>query len=396
MSQSKAKESVDFGVHLFFDVFIEDAVPGIYLGGDPKRFKIDHEIRSKDTQYKYQTKIDITRYSLYSYAILDWKSVTIRVECQNPKHHFIYDEIKTLFPKARILRERSATSKEFHDALNDIDCKDNEWVFFSPNNDHPFLADPKDFYELVASVKNLDFPFEPDAILSIPFSHFTETNNMGSIFSSYWGYYADIYSKTLFQNDVLTVLKLNKMLLDSVNLYRLKDLKYFFSNEKNINTRVIRIEDTEHYLSQERQHYIIAPKVELCRHYDGYSHIIKYVPPLFIPYGFFEKAIHLVYGDKKCSEQSVLINPFSNQYCFEEKNGADLRCLLEDIPFFWKTRIKKVTNSYGNLKVNKNKLKYYRLLNYPKGKNPVINICRSIKTIFINKLKLIVKRILKK
>ena len=57
-------EDINFNVHLFFDVFIEDAPLGEYLRGDRKRFDLDKAIRRQNSSYRYQTKYDITRYTL--------------------------------------------------------------------------------------------------------------------------------------------------------------------------------------------------------------------------------------------------------------------------------------------------------------------------------------------
>ncbi len=390
MLKKTPKKQSNFNVHLFFDVFIEDAIPGVFLRGDPKRFEIDHKIRSKDSQYRYQTKLDITRYTLISYSEINWKSVTIRLECENKDHDFIYNEIRELFPKATIHKERSTTSKQFFDALEKLSCSEKDWIFFSPNNDHPFIADPKHFYDLIDKLQEVNIEFNNDSLLSIPFSHYTECNNMASIFSAYWGYYGEVYSKIIFENSHFKILKLNKMVTDSVHLYKLKDLKSFFSMDVG-KKRVIRIEDTFLYLSNIREHHVIHPKIELCRHYDGYSHIIDYVPPLFIPDGFFENKIKIVYGKTRSSEKCVLINPFSSHYSFEKNSGADLMILLEDLPYFWKKRIEKIEDYFGNLSINKKELRYYKYLHYPKGNNYIINFVKSIIRILKNNLKVIVR-----
>ena len=113
-------------VHLFFDVYIEDAELGVYLRGDRVRFNKDKKIRGRNTQYRYQTKLDITRYTLYSYSHIDWTSVTIRIFCENDEHSWIYDEIKTLFPNAKIERSRSDTGKIFLEALNKLTVPEKE------------------------------------------------------------------------------------------------------------------------------------------------------------------------------------------------------------------------------------------------------------------------------
>ena len=125
-------EDINFNVHLFFDVFIEDAPLGEYLRGDRKRFDLDKAIRSQNTSYRYQTKYDITRYTLHSYSQVNWKSVTLRIECENKFHNKIYDELKELFPNSSIINKRSTDSETYLRALNKVDSQENDWIFLFP------------------------------------------------------------------------------------------------------------------------------------------------------------------------------------------------------------------------------------------------------------------------
>ena len=187
-------------VHLFFDVYVEDAPLGVYLRGDRRRFEADREIRVKQSQYRYQTKLDITRYTLYSYACLKWQSVTIRMFCENQEHVWVYDEIRSIFPNALIERFRSDTSEHFSAALKQLSIPENDWVFFSTNNDHPFLANPIDLERVVAEVDALEESVLSGKQVAILYSHFTESNNMDRITSPLWGHYGGIFPKCIFEN----------------------------------------------------------------------------------------------------------------------------------------------------------------------------------------------------
>ena len=383
-------ESLNFNVHLFFDVFIEDAPLGKYLRGDKKRFDLDKAIRSQNTSYRYQTKYDITRYTLYSYSQVNWKSVTLRIECENKFHNQIYDELKELFPNSSIINERSADSETYLKALNKIDSHENDWIFFSPNNDHPLISNPISFYELVSDVNNLNEKFLDDSILSIPFSHFTEGNNCKSIFSPLWGYYANIYPKKIKDFNNFSLIKMNKMLLDSVHLYKYKDIKKFFHLNEN-KGRLIRPEDTSLYLKKKFDHYVAVSKKEICRHYDGYSFFLDKVPPLFIPEGFFEKKVKIYFGNELPNRNYVYVNPKSKTYSYQNEFGADLKCHLEDIPFFWESRISEVINDYHDEDFDKSKLEYYKNVDNPWSRNILLNFIKSLGRLIKNITRLLIK-----
>lgn len=353
--------------HLFFDVFIEDAPLGVYLRGDRKRFEADHEIRKQRTQYKYQKKLDITRYTLHSYASVNWQSVTIRIYCENQNDVWIYDEVKSLFPNANIERRRSSTGEEFKDALKALGIPENDWVFFSTNNDHPLLVDPVELEKIVLELNSLEDSVFAGKRLAIPYSHFTEINNMGRPTYPLWGHYGGIFPKCIFENSLFSVLKLNKLCLDSILLLKYSHLKEIFESNTN-RGRLIRTEDTSLYLEKTDNFYWVCPKTELCRHYDGYTKFLDKVPPLFIPDGFFEKNISLVIGEGKTRPTDVLIDPNAAHYSYQVADGgADLLCSPDDIPFFWSSHISKTTRSNSMDKLDKSGLLYYQMLANPWG-----------------------------
>ena len=323
-------------LHLFFDVFIEDGPLGVYLRGDKGRFKKEHAIRSATDAYKFQSKFDITRYTLASYATIPWSGVTIRIECDNPKHQSIYDELGKLFPTGDIQKTRSDTAKKYLDALLSFDLKNNPWLFFSPNNDHPFIGSIQEL-EAVIDDANKTKERYPNALVSICYSHFTECQNFFKPTQHEWGAYGDVFPKLLYETDHSYVLELNRLLIDSIHIFQYEDLKRIFSLTKN-SGRVIKLEDTEFYLSNNYKHILVIPKTELCRHYDGYMHLLDKVPPLFIPDGFFESKIKASYGYPVRKDGYIHINPLSIAYSYLDPMGADLRCLQEDLPSFWQSR----------------------------------------------------------
>lgn len=380
-------------VHLFFDVYIEDAELGVYLRGDRARFNEDKKIREKNTQYRYQTKLDITRYTLYSYSYIDWKSVTIRIFCENFEHTWVYDEIKTLFPKAKIERSRSDSGKIFLEALDRLKVPEDDWVFFSTNNDHPFIGNPKDFEKIINELNLLEESVLADKRVAFVYSHFTESNNIDRISSPLWGHYGGVFPKCIFENEFLRILKLNRYCLDSIFMLKLKHLKEIFKTN-TVSGRVIRTEDTSHYLEKTDNFYLACPKVELCRHYDGITKFLDRVPPLFIPSGFFEKDISIRVDSKRASKNEVLINPNISSYSYQSIDGADLICHPDDIPFFWKKHIKNITSNINFDRIDRDSMIYYKLLENPWYKNSkMFNIGLSFYRYFKNLLKVFLIKI---
>ena len=323
--------------HLFFDVFIEDAVPGVYTRGHKERFEEDYKIRTASDAYKFQTKFDITRYSIDSYSYLDWESATFRIECENKDHEKIYDEIKAKFPQASIEKKRSATAKEYCQALQKSNIPNDDWVFFSPNNDHPLIGNGSLINNLIQDAEYAEENY-PNDFTTISFSHFTEALNMRDFSCHEWGSYGNVFAKVIRETDYSYTLQLNKLALDSLHIYTKKALLKIFCKSK-VTSKVIRPEDTEFYLN-EGIHLLIIPKAEICAHYDGYMHINHKVPPLFIPDGFFEGKIKIRYGYTDTKKGWVNINPSSKYFSYQNNNaGADLKITLEELPIFWRSRI---------------------------------------------------------
>ncbi len=359
-------------LHLFFDVYIEDAPIELYRGGNKDRFFLEHSIRVKKNSYRYRSKLDITRYTLQSYSKINWKSVVIRIECENPEHEFIFDEVKELFPKAKIERTRSDSALKYFNALDNAKIPDDDWVFFSPNNDHPFISDPERLGDLLIYAEEIRHKFS-SGILSILYSHYTDGNNLYSPLRHEWGSYADSFCRLIDESAIARTVVPVKSLIDSVQIFKMSTLKYIYKNTKN-SGRLIRNEETEFYLSKDTKHTLILPKWEICRHYDSYMHILDFVPPLFIPDGFFDKKIKVRYGYADYKEGWVNVNPIKDKYIYQEPSGVDLRCLLEDLPWFWRDRISEININRNFNPPLKSQISYYEDIKNPWRKIHTLHI----------------------
>jgi hypothetical protein len=125
----------------------------------------------------------------------------------------------------------------------------------------------------------------------------------------------------------------------------------------------------------EFDHYVVFPKFEICRHYDGYMHTAihqapytlnaKDIPPLFIPLGFFENNSHIKYGFSDYDDSAININPLVSHYSFEDgASKTDLKMSIDQIPYFWRHLpiIKNNSQSMTKLKLAA-MLEDYRILN---------------------------------
>jgi len=336
-------------MHLYIDTFITDIPLHNSNKNYNKPLKLLEEIRSRSYTYRHQQKKDIFKYTLSSYAPIKWDSVTIIFNCEKKEDEpEVYKYASTLFPSAFITTGRSDDRFKFLDRLKKIGNED-AWIFFSPNNDHPIISkNLVDFNSYFLEANKLYLKY-PDHIISISFTHFTESIN--SIFKNQYlyGYYGN-FPKVLSQTNNNFNVEFPIACLDSLHIYKRKNLIQFFDQDTN-NGRVVRLEDLHDYRSPKHKQIVVIPRLEICRHYDGYLHtanlVSKYikarhVPPLFIPDGFFEKNIQIKTNYKKNTIGFINMTDSASGYSFEDPNFPDLISQQNDLPFFWKDRISKL------------------------------------------------------
>lgn len=360
---------------LFFDTFI---ISTNDKGGLHKLNHMEKALstyRDKFLTYRWEKKIDIVKYTLCSYSKLKWEKVIIRFECEDDNEtESFYNFCNDLFPNAIIKNNRSATAKQYYESLSLIDDGTNPWIYLSSNNDHPYIGDPT-FLPICLEIANKLEKKYTDKDVSILYSHFTESMIDNKITDPQWGYFESNFKKIIYEDEKVIATVSNKLTLDSIKIFRLDYLLNLFIKTKN-KGRLIRTEDTGFHLSYSKNLITVAPKVELCRHYDSYAHLMKWVPPLFIPFGFFEFDIKIRYGYENNISGWVSVNPNKNNISSE----IDLCCFLEDLPTFWKDRISAIDiNPLFELKVSKKESTYYRnLLNPFHTRKKITNIFRSI------------------
>ena len=290
-------------VTLFFDVYIISELSkfaeggGVQINQNNSRSIIDNKIRNSCSTFSVRSKLDITKYTLATYSHIKFSEVVIRFECQDKTQESGFKKYcRDLFPNAHINTERSDNASKYIDALTSA-FNGNPWVFFSPNNDHPYIGRELNLDQYVATAEMLEQQYS-EYHIGIYYSHMSDLLNMAGMSRGLWGRWDYVFPKIVFENDFCYALKMNKFCGDSIQIFRLNSLLYLFKTNKN-NGRVIRLEDLTSYFSKDVKQIIVVPKNEICRHYDASFHM-KYWPnlatspqPLFIQNGFFNKSIKI-------------------------------------------------------------------------------------------------------
>jgi hypothetical protein len=351
---------------LFFDTYISSEQGD--RGGSYQSTYVEQvlgSIRDIYPAYKWQKKIDVVRYALSSYASIPWDEVVIRFECEDKDAEEYFESFcRELFPMAKIERSRSATAAQYSEALDALSTGDDAWIFFSPNNDHPYLAKPEDLLKCMDLTKKIAYE-NPENDVALLFSHFTESMLDNYPTDPQWGYFGFKFKTVIEESELAYVSMSNIAPLDSIQVFKLGFLRKIFHTTEN-KGRVIRLEDTEFCSSPNHKIIQICPKFELCRHYDGYTHLMKYVPPLFIPQGFFERQIKIRYGYDTPKDGWVNINPYSNWL----SKDIDLPIVLADIPHFWHERIIEVDVNPNFIEpIDRMQLAFYKNFNNPWHRN---------------------------
>lgn len=340
---------------LFFDVYIV-SWESFSKAIKDKKFDINvlkaSIYRNGNDKYKFISKLEITKYTLLSYSIINWSEVFIRFECEDKEEEEKFINFcKKIFPECNIENNRSDTSDKFYQSLKKIKKFGNPWIWFCPNNDHPFLSDPDNLNKLISYSEVYEEKYNID--VSILYSHFSESmNNYNFFHYLYRDYYLSMNKKiNETKSHILTLSE--RFTIDSIKIFRLELLLEIFKNNKN-KKRVIRTEDTSFYMI-DKPLLTVCSKTELCRHYDSYSFAEK-VPPLFIPNGIYDSSIKVAYGFSEYKKNYININPNLD---FKDiiDGKTDLINREDRIPFFWINKIKKFEKNkdfdLNNKKFNK-------------------------------------------
>lgn len=326
---------------LYFDNYITDTglTPGAPVWAE--------EIRKGPAPvYHMPSKFDITMYTLASYAVLDWSAVVIKYDIEDKARAAYFEsEVMKLFPKAMIIRGRSDSQAKFQESVKLMRKLGDEWVFYAGNNDHPFVGKDKEVLDhclqKAAELK------KTHKFVSIKLSQMLE--GLGAPDPS--SLMHDKRWKLLGEDEKCLWARVNGGFFDAIQIVHIDLLEHWFCSKEipsNMRMRFFRSDTVENFV-RIPDHMIVVPKNEICSHFDGYSHLESHgfqkpdemSPPLLIPPGFFEGKIRIAYGYDNYREGWLNLNPSKKLYCFQGKDGTDLKLSLGDLPLFWKSRIEK-------------------------------------------------------
>ncbi len=126
----------------------------------------------------------------------------------------------------------------------------------------------------------------------------------------------------------------------SAQLMTLKTLEHIFCKRNYGNLEVPRLDESVPIVVPETA--TVVPKKEVARSFYGYGHLgvdTNLCPYLTIPEGFWDKDIRILYCGEERRPGWSLVHPMAHNYAVVEPDGADLRCMIHEVPTFWKNRV---------------------------------------------------------
>jgi hypothetical protein len=298
------------------------------------------------------SKLDIFRYMLASYSMINWSSVFIfyslddEFKSQQP---FIDNEIKDLFQgtNLKINHFRIDDLEGWEGALKIINLQNDEWIWFSCNDDHIFIdSNLIALNKILTSAEKLSKNYkyisilpshwqeymaqqERNKVMSLTKSKLIDNFGSGEIIAKYDGF------------DISTFRTAGAIQILNKNL-----INYWFSDKESLPKDLRR---TDNIINFPNNQITIIPHRELCRHFDAYTHSnlsLQVVPVMFIPSGFFSHQIKICYGFNSRQSGFTWLHPTKKMYSKEctardriSNKKVDMNIDLEDLPLFWRERI---------------------------------------------------------
>lgn len=312
-----------------------------------------------------QLNFDIFKYSISSLSkIYKWKKVIFKIKLDKNyefRKEELFNFIKSEFTETEIHLDWNRNEYQ-KDWIETYDLINDRLIWFYCNHDHIFL-DSNSFYlnQLVEIMRNEDKEY-----LSLVFSHWPEcirNIKLGLDALAHGGLFNPDRLSREYKIEDNFISNMSSP-IDSIQIITKELYKswWFDGNFQNVFLpRPDFFEVNLMHIKRLKWHKVMYPLKELCRHFDGYNHVSisnNKCPALDIPNGFFENNIQINYGSDLHDSNFVNFNPTNKNYFAYEKTGTDYKWNLEDIPLFWKTKIKNINN---NSTLDKSELINYRL-----------------------------------
>ena len=293
----------------------------------------DNRLNPIGDRYNLRTdsRFDVARYTFASLVPLEpvISKIIFNLELDgelSERKQEMEEWINSLFPleKIKIFWHRCNNLAQWREIQPEIDAVDDDLIYLAGNDDHVFIDSTTAIYEKGLELLKQD----PDPRAALANCHYPEllreARNRGATLTPC----GNFLNYNFEASYAFVVIK--------------KELYHSFLDKLDPDRYVYRMDGWE-YTEVYSKWY--TPTKELCRHYDGYNHVgmdPNACPPMDIPLGFFDKNIKIRYGFNDRDPNCVNINPLSANLYTVDKNGADYKFALEDIPAFWKPYIKEI------------------------------------------------------
>ena len=313
---------------LFLNVFITNSSQGL---------KYDRGFLGQATD-----RLAVFKYSLASFAVIPWSKVVIYYDLASKdqaERESLEAYILALFKNPEIHRFQNERQDQWQTAVRRLDEVDDDLVWFCCNDDHIFVDYETDLLLRVETACR-------EQLQSSPFLSFVPTH---------WP--EDLATHRAAKAETADYFTASGQVTNSMQVVNKGLLRYWWFEHDYGGAWMPRT-DTGTLLhaadgQAPRRVSVVAPEAypalvpfrELVRHFDGYSHAsvdIDACPPLAIPEGFFEDAIRIAYGAELPAPGWVLVNPLKSHHRVVDRCGADLKCVLEDLPLFWRSRTAEI------------------------------------------------------
>jgi len=327
----------------------------------------------RSSHYPSDDRYEVFKYCLSSYSVcnpLITKSIffiELSDEYKNMKDD-LENHIMSNFTQEKVILNwyrnnyTSDWRKFYSDTLSSID---DEIIWLAVNDDHIFLDNNINTLKTGEKILNED------------------NNKMSSVIFSHWFEFiriAEILNGVPIENNEYIKFKHN--IFCGVQIITKQRFYRYWHEYDYGDSLVFRTDNLSGLSTNPFDGNMYVPTKELCRHYDGYSHVGNFpniFPPLYIPPGFFEKNIKIRFGYEDRKEGYTSLNPSSELLFGKDIKGVDYRFTLDQIPIFWRDKISEIDiNESYDINKHKEKINNYFL-------QSTYSITRSYNFTFVNK-----------
>jgi hypothetical protein len=295
----------------------------VFVTPDPSSYNINY-FRGNLPSFD---KFDILKYTISSLAVIPWKKAIINIELGSVYKIFestIREHVEKEFQHInyKYSKNRAKSLKDWQKIANHLLEYKSEILWYAGNHDHVFLS------------KNLDLFYKIENLLKTNDEPFNVVHHSHRCFARCFGHEIHPeYMKTITTSfDAMTCLK----------------IEYFweFWNSFDCSDLYIPRSDWVKTSEQNLVWNLYSYHEVVSEHFDG-SHFFhnnmiaaNNDPPLTIPENFYTD-LKIKFG--KPEPGYYTFNPLhSESKVIDPINGVDSFLTLEDIPLFWKSRIKEI------------------------------------------------------